>query len=74
MVVVGADVFVLQKGEQFGFMTFESLNEPFDVLVTIVVDQKDLIKAIIQSTFQAIVFLKYCIDFTITKIFFCIVE
>ena len=55
MVVVGADVFMLQEGEQFGFVSFESLNDPVDILVDTVGNQKDLLKAIMQSCFPAIV-------------------
>lgn len=59
MIVVGADIFILQEGEQLGLVAFESFNEPFDILVTIVVDQKNLIEAIIQPAFQAIVFFRH---------------
>ena len=65
MVVVGADIFILQEGEQFCLMTFESLNESFDVLVTIVVNQKNLIEAIIQATFKAIVFFRPQLGFSL---------
>ena len=55
MVVVWADLFMLQEGEQFGFVSFESLNDPLDILVATVRNQEDLLKAMMQSSFPAIV-------------------
>ena len=67
MVVVGADVFMLQEGEQFGFVSFESLNDPVDILVATVGNQKDLLKAIMQSCFPAIVLFQIELSFSLRQ-------
>ena len=55
MVVEGADGFMLQEGEEFSLVAFEPLEEPSDVLVTMVVEAKNVLKAMVQSIFPLIV-------------------
>jgi hypothetical protein len=54
MVVVGADIFMFQEGEEFGFVTSESLVEPIGIFVYMV-KPKDLIEAMIEPGFPGIV-------------------
>src|SRR4030042_169214 len=52
MVVVRADVFILQEREQFIFVTLQSLNEPFGIFVLMVFLQ-ELLKAMVESSLAA---------------------
>ena len=51
MVIVRADIFILQKSEEFRFVAFESFYEPPGIFVRMVLNRNDSLKPVIEPGF-----------------------